>query len=64
MVSHSAESCYIRANGFHITPAACSYFAPLIMGVAIPPYANDLPAYLVWNFSVVDATLEVFNTAA
>ena len=55
---------YIRADGFHITPAARTYFAPLIMGEAPPPFVDGLPAYPVWNFSLVKAKLEAFNTGA
>lgn len=37
---------YISADGFHITPAARRYLAPLIAGEDYPPYRDGLPDYV------------------
>lgn len=37
---------YISEDGFHITPAARRYLAPLIAGESYPPYAQGLPQYI------------------
>ncbi len=36
---------YISKDGFHITPSARAYFAPLIRGEDYPPYKNGVPQY-------------------
>ncbi|MEQ8953580.1 MAG: 6-phosphofructokinase [Gammaproteobacteria bacterium] len=36
---------YISKDGFHITPSARAYFAPLIAGEDYPPYKNGVPQY-------------------
>lgn len=48
---------YITADGFHITPKARKYLAPLIKGEDYPPYKDGLPQYVVLKNTAVKKKL-------
>jgi ATP-dependent phosphofructokinase / diphosphate-dependent phosphofructokinase len=52
---------YITDDGFGITDAARTYFAPLIEGEAFPPFHNGLPDYVRLQYQLVKPKLAPFT---
>lgn len=52
---------YIADDGFGITDAARTYFAPLIEGEAFPPFHNGLPDYVRLQYQMVKPKLAPFT---
>lgn len=52
---------YITADGFGITEAARTYFAPLIEGEAFPPFHNGLPDYVRLKYRLIEPKLPPFT---
>lgn len=52
---------FITEDGFGITPAARTYFAPLIQGEDYPPYENGLPLYARLQKKLVEKKLPAWK---
>ncbi len=60
-VEKKMPPAYISEDGFHITPAAREYFAPLIRGEDYPPYRNGLPQYARLNHELAEKKLPAWS---
>lgn len=52
---------FVRADGLHVTPAACACIRPLIEGELAPPVAGGLPDYGRWDWVTVARTLPAWQ---
>ncbi len=57
-IEHKLPRDYITADGFHITPKARRYLAPLIAGEDYPPYRDGLPDYVRLRLAPVKRKLK------
>jgi 6-phosphofructokinase 1 len=44
-LERSLPEAFVRADGLHVSAAACDYIRPLIEGEAAPPLRGGLPDY-------------------
>jgi 6-phosphofructokinase 1 len=52
---------FVRADGLHVTAAACDYIRPLIEGEIAPPVAGGLPDYGRWDWVTVARRLPAWQ---
>ena len=51
----------MRADGLHVTAAACNYMRPLIEGEIAPPVVAGLPDYGRWEWTTVARRLPAWQ---
>lgn len=52
---------FVRADGLHVTAAACDYMRPLIEGELAPPVVGGLPDYGRWDWATVARRLPAWQ---
>jgi len=60
-IERPMPEAFISEDGFSITEAARTYFAPLIEGEAFPPFHNGLPDYVRVQYHLVKPKLAPFS---
>ena len=60
-LERSLPDGFVRADGLHVTAAACDYIRPLIEGEIAPPVAGGLPDYGRWDWATVARRLAAWQ---